>query len=210
MAYLTGKEIVRRVEAGQLEIDPFDPKFAGPNSYDLHMGDTLMRYARLGEGAEERLYKVWTADDGGLIREFRGQRASVGSYGGAIDSRFPPDLVEVPLIEAGDCEGGWLLKPGVLYIGRTRERTFSPDCAPAIAGRSSLGRLGVFCHVTAGLGDVGFNGTWTLELAVVEPVILYPGGRYFQVTFSTALGEVAPYAGRYQNQVEPTASKIHL
>lgn len=211
--YLTGPEIVRRVGEGTLVIEPFDKKLAGPNSYDLHLGDKLMRYARGSEG-ENRLYKETVAENGEPIREFRGQRVwdhYVGAYAhGVIDSKFPPDLVEVPLLEAGQGDGGWLLEPGTLYIGSTMERTYTPDLVPMIAGRSSFGRLGVFCHVTAGLGDLGFDGTWTLELAVVEPVIIYPGGRYFQVTFSPVIGALKSYEGRYQCQAEPTGSKIHL
>ena len=61
---------------------------------------------------------------------------------------------------------GLVLLPGRVYLGKTVEYTESPYHIPMDEGRSSLGRLGVFSHVSAGFGDVGFKGTWTLELVV--------------------------------------------
>ena len=61
-------------------------------------------------------------------------------------------------------ESGLVLNPNQLYLGRTVERTETHDLVPMIEGRSSIGRLGLFVHVTAGFGDVGFKGFWTLEM----------------------------------------------
>lgn len=63
-------------------------------------------------------------------------------------------------------EDGYILKPGELYLGRTLEYTKTDKYVPMLEGRSSIGRLGLFIHVTAGFGDVGFNGYWTLEMFV--------------------------------------------
>ena len=60
-------------------------------------------------------------------------------------------------------------------LGRTVERTETHNFVPMIEGRSSIGRLGLFVHVTAGFGDVGFCGFWTLEMFAVQPVRIYPG-----------------------------------
>lgn len=106
--------------------------------------------------------------------------------------------------------GGLVLDPGELYLGRTVERTMTPYHVPQISGRSSVGRLGINIHSTAGFGDVGFSGTWTLEISVVKPVRIERGLRICQIYFTEPVGEIRPYAGRYQGQTEPTASRIHL
>ena len=74
-------------------------------------------------------------------------------------------------------EEGLVLNPTQLYLGRTVERTETHGLVPMIEGRSSVGRLGLFVHVTAGFGDVGFCGYWTLEMFAVQPVRIYPAGR---------------------------------
>ena len=57
-------------------------------------------------------------------------------------------------------ESGFLLEPGKLYLGRTLEYTKTKKFVPMLEGRSSIGRLGMFVHITAGFGDVGFEGFW--------------------------------------------------
>ena len=71
-------------------------------------------------------------------------------------------------------EEGLELEPGKLYLGRTLERTRTEGFVPMLEGRSSIGRLGMFVHVSAGFGDVGFDGFWTLEILVTHPLIIYP------------------------------------
>ena len=61
---------------------------------------------------------------------------------------------------------GLILKPNKLYLGRTKEHTKTQNLVPMLEGRSSIGRLGLFVHITAGFGDVGFEGYWTLEIFV--------------------------------------------
>ena len=65
-------------------------------------------------------------------------------------------------------EEGIILSPNQLYLARTVERTVTHNLVPQIEGRSSVGRLGLFVHVTAGFGDVGFAGYWTLEMFAVQ------------------------------------------
>ena len=69
---------------------------------------------------------------------------------------------------------GVVLQPNQLYLARTVERTETHNLVPMVEGRSSVGRLGLFIHVTAGFGDVGFCGFWTLEMFAVQPVRIYP------------------------------------
>lgn len=118
-------------------------------------------------------------------------------------SRPAPDLAEVRAAERG-----WLLLPGRLYLGATLERVCARGFVPWLDGRSSLGRLGVSAHITAGRGDNGFDGNWTLEISVVQPVWLQPHGRYFQMSFFTIEGEPEVYAGRYQSSTGVVGSRM--
>lgn len=95
---------------------------------------------------------------------------------------------------------GLVLTPNQLYLGRTVERTETHNLVPMIEGRSSIGRLGLFVHVTAGFGDVGFAGYWTLEMFAVQPVKIYPGVPICQIFFHQVVGEITEYTStKYQH-----------
>lgn len=78
---------------------------------------------------------------------------------------------------------------------------------PFIEGRSSVGRLGISIHVTAGFGDVGFIGRWTLEISVIHPIRVYAGVEICQIAFTDIVGEFDLYTGRYANQNKVEGSK---
>ena len=82
-------------------------------------------------------------------------------------------------------EKGLILKPNILYLGRTVEYTKTNNLVPMLEGRSSIGRLGLFIHVTAGFGDVGFSGYWTLEIFCIHPVKIYPFIEVCQIYYHT-------------------------
>lgn len=107
-------------------------------------------------------------------------------------------------------EEGLVLSPNQLYLGRTVERTETHNLVPMIEGRSSVGRLGLFVHVTAGFGDVGFCGYWTLEMFAVQPVRIYPGVRICQIFYHTVVGEVTEYASdKYQDNRDIQPSLLY-
>lgn len=96
-------------------------------------------------------------------------------------------------------EEGLLLEPGRLYLGRTIEYTKTFNCVPMLEGRSSIGRLGLFVHITAGFGDVGFCGYWTLEISTIHPIRIYPGIGICQIFYHTLEGNIQEYnSGKYQ------------
>lgn len=104
-------------------------------------------------------------------------------------------------------ESGYVLEPGLIYLARTMERTRTDCYVPMLEGRSSVGRLGIFIHATAGFGDAGFDGYWTLELSCVQPVRIYPGVEICQIYYHTIDGEYEPYrSGKYQGNtgVQPS------
>ncbi len=97
-------------------------------------------------------------------------------------------------------EEGLILQPHQLYLGRTVEHTETHNCVPMIEGRSSVGRLGLFVHVTAGFGDAGFCGFWTLEMFAVQPIRIYPWIEICQILYHRIDGAVTEYCSdKYQN-----------
>lgn len=105
---------------------------------------------------------------------------------------------------------GLELHPNKLYLGRTLERTETHNLVPMLEGRSSVGRLGLFVHITAGFGDIGFCGYWTLELVAVQPIRIYPGIEICQIFYHTIEGQTREYTeGKYQNNVDIQPSLLH-
>ncbi len=97
-------------------------------------------------------------------------------------------------------EEGLVLSPNQLYLGRTVERTETHNFVPAIEGRSSIGRLGLFVDVTAGFGDVGFSGYWTLEMFAIQPVRIYAGVPICQIMYHEVKGDITEYVSdKYQH-----------
>ncbi len=111
-----------------------------------------------------------------------------------IDARKHNQVVE---IEMGP--EGYVLQPNTLYLGVTEEYTESHTHVPFLEGKSSIGRLGIHIHATAGKGDVGFCNTWTLEITVVQPVRVYPGMPVGQLIYFEVDGEVINAYNRKEN-----------
>ena len=112
-----------------------------------------------------------------------------------LDMRTPNDARTITIPPEG-----LLLTPGRLYLGRTAEYTKTESYVPMLEGRSSTGRLGLCIHVTAGFGDIGFAGYWTLEIFCIQPVRIYPGVEICQIYYHTISGDYDLYSnGKYQN-----------
>ena len=95
---------------------------------------------------------------------------------------------------------GIVLEPNKLYLGRTKEYTETDKFVPMLEGRSSVGRLGLFIHVTAGFGDVGFCGYWTLEIHCIQPIRIYSDVEICQIYYHSIEGSYDRYSrGKYQN-----------
>ncbi|HXF37241.1 MAG TPA: dCTP deaminase [Actinomycetota bacterium] len=135
------------------------------------------------------------------------------------NSRYPyidvrrdmPDLTELVEVPEGEA---FILHPGEFVLGATLERVALPDDLVArLEGKSSLGRLGLLIHSTAGYVDPGWDGFLTLELSNVAnlPITIYPGMKIGQISFFrlSSAAEV-PYGarGKYQGQRGPTASRF--
>lgn len=96
-------------------------------------------------------------------------------------------------------EEGFVLQPGTLYLGSTLEYTETHTTVPFLEGKSSVGRLGIDIHATAGKGDVGFCNHWTLEISCVHPVRVYAGMPVGQLIYFSVQGDIENYYNKKQN-----------
>lgn len=96
-------------------------------------------------------------------------------------------------------EEGYVLQPGTLYLGVTQEYTETHNSVPFLEGKSSIGRLGIDIHATAGKGDVGFCNTWTLEISCVHPVRVYEGMPIGQLIYFMVDGDIENYYNKKEN-----------
>lgn len=157
---LSGKEIAKNIEAGDIIIEPYDPSKVNPNSYNLSLFNELLVY-------EEDV----------------------------LDMKKPNKTKKITIPEEG-----LILEPNKLYLGRTNEYTKTDKFVPMLEGRSSTGRLGLFIHVTAGFGDIGFAGYWTLEIFCVQPIKIYPNTEICQIYYHDIHGDYDLYkSGKYQH-----------
>ncbi|WP_115863901.1 dCTP deaminase [Halorussus litoreus] len=183
---LSDADILRRLEDGDLAVEPID-------DLDLQIQPASIDL-RLG-------------------REFlEFQRTNIPCIHPNSEQEVS-EYVDETVVEEG---GEFILHPGDFVLGTTMERVEIPaDLIAHVEGRSSLGRLAVVVHATAGLCDPGYQGQITLELSNLgtAPVALEPGMRVSQLTF-TELKTPAerPYGeergSKYQNQSGPQASRI--
>jgi len=182
---LSGEAIKNAIVEGKIVIKPFNEAQLNPNSYNLRLSDTLLRYEPMEYCGPIPTYCPGTVEFG-------------------LDMKKEPITMKIVIPP----EGFWLL-PGVLYLGSTVEYTETyPPYVPIIEGRSSVGRLGMQIHLTAGFGDTFFKGTWTLELTVIHPLRIYSNVELCQIAYLELKGDAKPYAGKYQGQTGPRPSAL--
>lgn len=194
---LSDLEILAARERGEIVIDPFRPECLGSNSYDVHLGKNFAVY-------EARVERV-TMHDKIVPKSIR-----PSFYGNVLDA-----MRDNPIIEFEIPEEGFVLYPGLLYLGVTEEYTETHRYVPFLEGKSSVGRLGVSIHITAGKGDVGFCNFFTLEITVVHPTRVYAGMPIGQLIYHEVKGNVlTPYdakpSAKYNGRnPKPMASQMH-
>ncbi len=134
----------------------------------------------------------------------------LATYSGRILDAKAHNQVQEILIP----ETGYILQPNTLYLGVTEEYTESHAQVPFLEGKSSIGRLGIHIHATAGKGDVGFCNTWTLEITVAQPVKVYAGMPIGQLIYFEVDGDVLrrydkkPNAKYNQKTIKPVESMM--
>ena len=226
---LTGPEIMRRMnmrnpnnpnKKPDIIIKPFYEKCLGSNSYDLHLGHMLRVYRHtLPQGMRP------------IIPYVRGRQYSMqdwfinGEYymdycrhPEKYDIRNPQFLLDPCDIQSHETldvlvpDGGGILSPMIGYLGHTVEYTETYNLFPYIDGKSSVGRYFILNHHTAGRGDDGFCGQWTLEIKTLYPTVVYPNMRIGQIYYEEFTGARKPYnenrASHYNGQMGPTPAAI--
>ena len=185
---LSDRDIRAEVAAGRVVLDPWDPSMVQPSSIDVR----LDKFFRLFDN-HRYPYIDPAQEQPGLTR-----------------------LVEVGNGPDGTGDESFVLHPGEFVLGSTLETVSLPDdLAARVEGKSSLGRLGLLTHATAGFVDPGFSGHVTLELSNVAtlPIVLYPGMKIGQLCFFRLSSPAenpygsAAYGSHYQGQRGPTASR---
>ena len=200
MGMLTGRKIFEEIKAGNIEIDPFDSSRINPNSYNLRLDSHIKVYEPEKTAAYKRVESPLTMDnDSWYVYDREGNYHPL-----YLDLDEKDETTDLYI----DKDKGLILYPNKLYLGTTIERTFTDKYVPLLDGRSSVGRKGVMVHVTAGFGDIGFNGKWTLEIIVAHPTMVHYGSEICQISFHTPEGSTDyKYNGRYQGQSDVVESK---
>lgn len=180
MSILSGLAIESEYYRGEIEIEPFDREQINPASYDLRLGSRVLVYERAIHGTNY-----------------------VSNSPPSLDSARENPTEEFLFTRSLD------LYPGRLYLMHTIERVCTRTLVPIVDGKSSIGRLGVFVHVTAGYGDPGFDGQYTLEVLATYPTRVYAGMRFCQIRFHRLEGEPIDYQvkGNYPREPAPVASR---
>lgn len=187
---LSDFEIRRASQDSWISVKPFREEHLNPVSLDLTLGDT---------------YRIIRRDIKVIDTGMSDVRPNTTYYG------------RVPSWHPHTDEGvlhrdGYYLGPGDFILASTAERVeLSPSIAARVEGKSSLGRLGLAVHVTAGFIDPGFEGEITLEIANLgdATIVLYQGMRVAQIVFEPVTPPEKDYSatGRYQGQTGPTESR---
>ena len=172
---LTDQRIREAVNRGSIVIEPYRPEHVNPTSYDLTLGDEVAVYEKWVETYDSSV---------GIASNEDGRHFTV--LNGVLDAKTEPHVKRFKI----NPERGWLLKPGIGYLMHTAERVATKDYVPILDGKSSIGRLFLQVHATAGYGDPGFDGQFTLEVLVQHPVRVYPGMRICQIRFQDMAGVV--------------------
>lgn len=191
MSILSRSAIKSAVECGDIVIDPYDSKQLNSGSYDLRLGRDVKVYKRWVTGLRYLDFPVPRT-----YEDCEGQTFGPGlsKYEiGAIDMKEPPETIGYTIHQK------FLLVPGIMYLMHTKERVCSTKYIPVLDGKSSIGRLGIKVHLTAGYGDVGFDGQYTLEVEASGPIWVYPDMRVAQIRFHEVTGEIEDYkkSGHY-------------
>ncbi len=180
---LTDTAILEGIASQAIRISPWTPEQLNSVSYDLTLGD------------EVAVYSDWV-----LCDETWEQRIGVRDGSDLVPIDRVMDVKDEPAVFRWkiDPDRGWVCKPGIGYLMHVRETIHTTAYEPIIDGKSSIGRLFVKVHFTAGFGDPNFNGQFTLEVEAKHPIRVYPGMRIAQVRFHTLEGTLGkPYDGNY-------------
>ena len=174
---LSGKEILKEMDNGNIKITPFNINQLNPNSYNLKLANELLVYDIPRIENARGFGNEFVTTDYTTLQPLDMHKDN------------PTRTIRIP-------EEGYVLYPGMLYLGKTVEFTETHNFIPCVEGRSSIGRLGINIHVVR-------------EISVVQPVSSYPNSEICQIYYHEIKGEIEEYKGKYQNQTDTVGSRIY-
>lgn len=219
---LSDKTILKEMESGNIIIEPFEPKHLNPNSIDLTLNPAYKMVS------QDNLLTATERED--IFAQLNGlshqDRIEMNPNASDDDVHEIMDIAGIPRWFV-DCkksnnfregivpEGGMVLVPGELYIYHCNEKVgCKKNIRATVMGKSSIGRLGLFVHVTAGFVDTGFEGSLVLEMVPTIPIRIYPNQKICQLEFVRVEGEFnetydQKEGSKYMNQTGSQTSKMH-
>ena len=211
---LSDSSILKEIENGNILIEPFNRDNLNPCSVDLTISSKYRIYNRkkviVGSTKDVPRHVADNPDSFSLKFE-NSERPLQFSYLKELDVKFANEVEEYEMPEEG-----LVLMPNQVYLYCCNERIgVNGNIRAKVEGKSSLGRLGLFVHVTAGFIDTGFEGSLVLELVATVPLRIYPNMKICQIEYARVEGEVLEgydkkAGSKYMNQSGVTESKMHL
>lgn len=205
---LSDKQILESINNGEITISPFDNSLLNPNSYDVTLSNQVaMYYPSFMDNDVQLRYNWYLENKNERFNEFYDYICNLQKLV-VLDVKVKNKSIifEIP-------EKGMIIKPSYFYLYSINEIIGSNKYASKIEGKSSLGRLSLFIHHTAGWIDAGFKGNITLEMSSLLPLKVYPNMKIGQIAFYET-GEVDELYGdkkgsKYMNQKGVVASQMN-
>ena len=202
MPILLHSQILKAQKNGKIHIYPFIKENIGTNSVDVRLDSIIKTYIPLYK--KEINGEIYFEADRNFLKRNPNFFIDPSKENRVYETEIP--------------ENGAIFSPDILYLGSIIEEAGSEHYIPMYDGRSSMARLGIQSHISAGFGDVGFKARWTLEIIVTQKTKLFPNMRIGQVYFvktknkelKKTLKLYGKYKGKYNNQSSAQESKSFL
>ena len=205
MSILTGTEIIKQIKKQHIRIGSFDENKVQPNSYDMTLGNKISyyvlndRFTTLELFDSKRPFTIYGQSE--LIHHYQKRTNVLPEFAYSQTIPYLDSKQENTMFTEEIPEDGFILLPGILYLVETVESVWSDKFVAEISGTSSLARLGITIHKTAGYANIGHEFKWILEVEVTHPIKIYSGMKIAQMYFHKVKGNnKLQYKGRYSNK----------
>lgn len=203
---LSDKTIKKEITNGNIIISPFDEKYLNPVSVDLTLAPEFKTYTKETKICKWNELPEWVVYNKLFNEYVPGQY----KYEDCLDVKVKAETQTLSIPKEG-----FVLMPGEVYLYAVNERIgVKGNIRAKVEGKSSLGRLGLFVHVTAGFIDPGFEGSLVLELVATRPIKIYPDMKICQIEFARVEGEIEESydqkaGSKYHGQISVQESLMH-
>ena len=203
---LSDKTIKKEIANGNIIISPFDEKYLNPVSVDLTLAPEFKTYTKETKICKWNELPEWVIYNKLFNEYVPGQY----KYEDCLDVKVKAETQTLSIPKEG-----FVLMPGEVYLYAVNERIgVKGNIRAKVEGKSSLGRLGLFIHVTAGFIDPGFEGSLVLELVATRPIKIYPDMKICQIEFARVEGEIEESydqkaGSKYHGQISVQESLMH-